>query len=861
MQQENTPKKKYNIVAIIISVLVVLTCGLVPTATKVPSIKFHYEDDSLKGTAQIFWTVGEESFNETESVKREIAEGQISFNVPETISSFRFDFINEIKVFGIEGISFCFGDKASKTFSGEELLECIDEWYGISDMDVEGDVVYIHPSNEDPYIYASEEFVEAYNNSSKKVLTVYNLLYAVIAAMVCYIVFNFKKFIGDFAEAFKYLKETYKEKGIKTRHGILSLIILIIALITTIACLCSFVVFEGADSTRDYSDIWKIVLIFVVSLLAVNIIPALPAGYNNVLRWIIVALPYFNFFSVEKIIDGTVQTDETIVKIGLLIVYTIYIFLCGFFNNYSIGYALSTVFMIVFALTDYFVIEFRGRAIIVTDVYAARTAADVANAYEYSISANAFVYVLLMICGSIAMFAFRFPKVKLPVYFIRVAITVALSVMMIKGVNGSIVHHGITMNYWTIDESFEDNGYILGFYISIGDMTIEQPEGYSADIIETYVEEEAQAVEGVQPTNLIIIMNESWTDLSYLGDLETNIPYMDYYNSMSGNVVKGKLHVPVYSSGTSCSEYEVLTGNAVRFLPQGLSPYEAYSSQNEYSLATTAKMQGYTTIAMHPENPKNWNRNNVYPYMGFDDFYSIEDYNDYDRVRSYVGDRGNFEKIIHYLEDKSPGEKTFIFNVTMQNHGGYTGEYENFEVDVTTTNTKENYERVNNYLSLVKLTDESLQYLIEYLEDYEENTMVVMFGDHYPGIEERFYNEIMKADEGISWEKAEERYATPYFIWTNYDVELEEIGDISSNYLGSYVMKMANLKTTEYNDFLIETSKELPILGIYGMYNKEGQYCTYDDERYQEILDKYWHIQYNYIFDKQNRNDAIFTIQ
>ena len=132
--------------------------------------------------------------------------------------------------------------------------------------------------------------------------------------------------------------------------------------------------------------------------------------------------------------------------------------------------------------------------------------------------------------------------------------------------------------------------------------------------------------------------------------------------------------MPTYGGGTARSEYEVLTGNSITFLPSGCVPYELYVRTPEYGMADILKSQGYYTIAMHPNNGHNWNRDQVYPQMGFDEFLNQDNWGgEYqDKLRGFVSDQSVFDKIISLYKEKETNQKLFTFCVTMQNHGGYS---------------------------------------------------------------------------------------------------------------------------------------------------------------------------------------------
>lgn len=112
--------------------------------------------------------------------------------------------------------------------------------------------------------------------------------------------------------------------------------------------------------------------------------------------------------------------------------------------------------------------------------------------------------------------------------------------------------------------------------------------------------------------------------------------------------------------------------------------------------------------------------------------FSQSHYGDVEKLRNYVSDKGNYDRLISRYEEKAPGEKLFIFNVTMQNHGGYEESFPEFQEEIEATGDVAGYPQANRYLSLMKKSDEAFEYLIDYFSQVEEPTMIVMFGDH-PG--------------------------------------------------------------------------------------------------------------------------------
>jgi len=286
------------------------------------------------------------------------------------------------------------------------------------------------------------------------------------------------------------------------------------------------------------------------------------------------------------------------------------------------------------------------------------------------------------------------------------------------------------------------------------------------------------------------------------------------------------------------------------FLPQGSIPYQQYITGERESLASHLKNLGYQTVATHPYNATGWERNTVYPWLGFDDSIFVDEYVGASRVRQYVSDAACVEKIISVYEQKEAGTPLFLFNVTMQNHGGYQDSYPNFTEDVTVEGI-DNFS-VNQYLSLVKLSDEALELLISYFSDVDEKTVVVFFGDHQPS--DTVAAPIL-AENGMAWNALSEeqlklRYQVPYVIWANYDIAEEQNVDTSVNYLGAEVLERVGVPTTAYQAFLLELKEEYPVISTVNVERRNQETDTGEAlEKKATELEIYRQLQYYQLFD------------
>lgn len=615
-------------------------------------------------------------------------------------------------------------------------------------------------------------------------------------------------------------------------------------------------------------------------------------GFSGYLYW---SVPAWMFVVAETVMGNLKYMDPLCVVLNLVIYYLLYLGVFAVFRTTKVGWPILNVVLYVFALVEYFVISFRERPAMLWDVLAVRTAMTVSANYNYTVTPTLVLTFVAM--AVLSAWAWNCPKKmdrKLG-WFKGVAIWTASSTAFFVALfQGIAPKFKLDVPMWDPVVSFENEGVVLSTMLSFKSVIAPKPEGYSVEEAEQLSElfyKEARTADGVinggisemmgqesekvTPTNVICIMNESFSDLRLFNGLvddhsfETDKPFLEFYDGLSEapNTQKGNLYVPVFGAMTANSEYEFLTGNSCAFVPQGSIPFQFLTKPGDHSLARIFGEQGYETIAMHPYPGYNWNRTEAYENLGFDKFLDQEFYDELEqelmsegsefiRPRNYMSDRSDYDAILHLLTEKEAGEKMFIFNVTMQNHGGF--EVENLEADVHVTELngeacEGQYPKADQYLTLIDMSDEALEYFLGELEKIEEPTMAVLFGDHQPSVETEFFEKLY----GMRWTEIPgaqkiNSFKTPYMIWTNYDRKIEETGDMSAFMLGSQVLEEAGMAQTGMfaaADLLAENYNAVHAMGILEENGKfsDGREIGMHD-RFEDIRE-YHILQYYEIFE------------
>ena len=579
--------------------------------------------------------------------------------------------------------------------------------------------------------------------------------------------------------------------------------------------------------------------------------------------------PLISFWLVESLYHDPNSFEMTTV------VFNYFIYLCIYFLIYLITYRFrwaiigGSIICFLLGVINYFVSQFRGIPICPWDIFSFRTAMSVAGDYKIELNLKLLSRLLCIIV--ICLFAFYIKeknKRKSVRALVSIAIIISCAAVYSSYYNASVWEQkGFVVDLWTQSAASLKNGFFLNFVMNTQYLQVEKPNGYKVaeveEILKDYQGEANEKYADIIP-NIIMIMNEAYADLSVVGEFETNIDYMSFVNSLSENTVKGNLFVSVFGGGTSNTEYEVLTGNSMAFLANGSIAYQQYISK-EYEtgcLVSALKAQNYSCYAMHPMRGSNWNRNNVYLSMGFEEFYDLESFGeDVTLVRNgFTSDLDTYEKIIELYKNKG-NNPLFILDITVQNHGGYATQC-GFEEPVEVLDMEGNYPETNEYLSLLKISDNAIAYLIDYFSQETEPTMIIMFGDHQPSIEEEFYEELYgKQLEDLNLQELQKRYEVPFFIWTNYDIEETIIEAMSANYLAGTVLSYTGLKIPKYFAFQNAMYEKLPVINVNGYRDATGRDYTYSEEsEYEDLLNQYKILHYNNSIDRNHTWYPMYSI-
>lgn len=567
-------------------------------------------------------------------------------------------------------------------------------------------------------------------------------------------------------------------------------------------------------------------------------------------------IPLGCFYTFETLTHQMSTMIELAKRLNIAFYYWLFLFVFFIAGRTSISMAICVSAIAIIGVGNYFVVMFRSNPIVPWDIYSFETAMSVADGYVFSVdwalAEHIAMFILMLIVGVRT-------NIRLNKKILRPILTVAMCIPAYFYIS-YLWQDNLERNTGLNDTLFNakymhsKDGFFVSFILDIHFLQIEEPKNYSDEYALSLLnEQEVEKVETPEELpDIIAIMDETFSDPAVLGEFETNKDYMPFVHSILrgevANTISGYADVSVLGGNTANSEFEFLTGNSMAFFPNGSVPYLQYIRDGISTIVPQLEEYGYTTYGTHPYRAKGWNREFIYDLMGFDYRYFQGSFPFEDKLRNYVSDEADFKSILEWRNNTEG--PFFMFNVTMQNHSNYGGDFDNFDPQIVAKfkNTYSN-KYLNKYLSLMYETDQDVASLLSELSQSDRKTIVVFWGDHQPNdyVVRPIYKEYGLDFDNQTYEQQQQRQKTPFFIWANYDIQEQTNVEISLNYLNILLFETAGLQLDEYQTFRKNLWQgQIPMMNAVGYRNDDGDLVEYDDapEEIQNLLNEYQNIQY-----------------
>ncbi|MDQ0483798.1 LTA synthase family protein [Guptibacillus hwajinpoensis] len=227
--------------------------------------------------------------------------------------------------------------------------------------------------------------------------------------------------------------------------------------------------------------------------------------------------------------------------------------------------------------------------------------------------------------------------------------------------------------------------------------------------------------------NIILVQLESFQDS--LIDKEIN----DQVLTPNLNALKEEsLYFPSFYHQTHegrTSDAEFITNTSLYPLKSG-SVYTRYPTNEFAALPELLQYVGYETAAMHAYEKDFWNRDRSYKNLGYDHFFSDQNYPDGEKIGMALNDKRFFTESIKHMEELN--EPFFAFMVALSSHTPYEIPKDQAQLDLTGYDDS----LLKSYYQTVHYVDQAVGVMIKELKQKNmwDDSLVIFYGDHDSGL-------------------------------------------------------------------------------------------------------------------------------
>lgn len=583
-------------------------------------------------------------------------------------------------------------------------------------------------------------------------------------------------------------------------------------------------------SLKSNSILKKIALKYFLSIWVVGtlIISYLLGILSNVLL-----IAFQTKFDWERVYLQVFEIRPELFLMGSLILAIVYLWITTVIGNRNIGVVVFLALSLITGIVTYEKMLARSEPLYPSDLSMITGLPSLLKMVDLKIVLLALIMLVSVI--SLIVFIWKFPKKKRmktrKFMIIRIIGFICTTALLIYVGNFNQPGNKVRDFYnqyaiWTTHSqqtNYLHNGFVSGFLYNLDGPIIAKPNNYSKEVIEEIRQKYQKKADEINLTrkteledvNIIYIMNETFSNPLKIEGINVSENPIPLTNERMENTISGEVLSQGYGGGTANIEFEALTGISLEPMASNITtPYIQMTSKMKQlpSIVNYLLDNDYSTTAIHPFNTSMYKRSDVYEKFGFNSFLSEDSmkYTDKKETNRYISDESAYKEVLTKINQTE--QKDFIHLVTMQNHATYSGKYSEPNFSVEGINEKEEAE---NYYQDLSYSDQALEAFLNQVEQLEEKTLVVFWGDHLPS----FYgNEIYNQNGSLVM------HQTPMLIYSNFKNTKINIGTTSPIYFMNYILEETASFVTPYYALLEELEEVLPAFekGNY-IENREGK--------------------------------------
>lgn len=472
-------------------------------------------------------------------------------------------------------------------------------------------------------------------------------------------------------------------------------------------------------------------------------------------------------------------------------------------------------------VADFMLLQFRTTPFTGVDLLLIESALSIMNHYFTKVQI-ALVFAAIILAVGIGIFLF-FRSKKKQEGTNRLSAAAMFLMFLLAGLLSTKLFVAVGVlerNFGNLAQSYHTNGFPYCFFSSIFGTGISEPDSYSEEEIDRIVSSITQtpipsggllnpspapsptpdtteiptvtnppaedSTGGAEESvtghpNFVFLQLESFFDPTYIKDATFSTDPVPFFRSLREEYSSGFLTVPSIGAGTANTEFEILTGINLDFFGPGEYPYKTILKETTCeSIAYNLSALDYTTHAIHNNEGTFYGRHKVFSQLGFDTFTPIEYMGTYHTTPlGWAKDDILTEQIFDALT--STEGQDLVYTISVQGHGAFPEEPLLTNPAVSILSLPEELEDRHNeleyYVNQLYEMDTFLRQLTTKLSEYEEEVVLIMYGDHLPTFP--FTDEILGSKSIFN---------TEYVMWTNRPTDTVIKQDLEAYKLTSHVL-------------------------------------------------------------------------
>ena len=469
-------------------------------------------------------------------------------------------------------------------------------------------------------------------------------------------------------------------------------------------------------------------------------------------------------------------------------------------------FTLISTIWIGFGITNGIILSNRVTPFTATDLTLADLGLGIISKYLSPTVTNLIAGFLIAVVIGIVFLFFKGPKYKGKLnYKKNILIVTSVWAFLFLSTKVALGFNVIASYFGNIAFAYEDYGFPYCFSNTLLNTGIDKPKDYSEEKIASISDLIASnntsnelssndillaSTEGglnhqtdTNKPNIVMVQLESFFDPTLVKYLQFSEDPVPNFRKLMENYSSGYLTVPSVGAGTANTEFEVLSGMSLQFFGPGEYPYKTILQESTAeSVSYDLKELGYSTHAIHNNKGTFYGRNFVFSQLGFDTFTSLEYMNVEEYTpKDWAKDFYLTDEILKSLNSTEGSD--FVYTISVQAHGDYPKEkiLENPKIQVSGLPDEETTNAFTYYINQLHEVDQFVGQLVEALSNRDEETVLVLFGDHLPTL--GFSDEDL-VNNSI--------FQTEYVVWSNFDMPKND-QDLTAYQLTSSVLNSLDI--------------------------------------------------------------------